>query len=130
MLSSTTTIVGNLTGDPELHYISGGIAVTNFTIAVNGRTKKGDQWEDQLEGFFRCSVWREMGEHVAESLSKGQRVVVVGRLQQRHWEDNEGNKQQRTDVQVEEVGASLKFANVTATKAEKRELVHADEGGF
>ncbi|MPZ68803.1 MAG: single-stranded DNA-binding protein [Actinobacteria bacterium] len=133
MLSSTITIVGNLSADPELHYTSGGIAVTNFTIAVNSRYKKGEQWEDKLEGFFRCNAWREMAEHVAESLTKGQRVLVTGKLQQRHWEDADGNKRQAVDIEVEEVGPSLKFATAAVTKAEKREMAAvapADEGGF
>ena len=130
MLSSTITLVGNLTADPELRYTPAGIAVANFTVAVNSRHKKGEQWEDKLDGFFRCNAWRDMAEHVAESLQKGSRVIVAGRLQQRGWEDDEGNKRQAVDIEVEEVGPSLKFATAAVAKAEKRELVHADEGGF
>lgn len=131
MLSSTITLVGNLTGDPELRYTPAGIAVVNFTVAVNSRIKnKSDKWEDKLEGFFRCNAWRDMAEHVAESLQKGQRVLVTGRLQQRGWEDADGNKRQAVDIEVEEVGPSLRFAASEVKTPEKREMAAADQGGF
>ena len=80
---NTVTLVGNITDDPELRFTPSGAAVANFTVAVNRRFKNSDQWEDKLDGFFRCNCWRDMAENVAESLHKGTRVVVVGRLQQR-----------------------------------------------
>jgi single stranded DNA-binding protein len=77
------TVVGNITDDPELRFTPSGAAVANFTVAVNRRFKNGDRWEDKLDGFFRCNVWADMAENVAESLTKGTRIVVTGRLQQR-----------------------------------------------
>lgn len=128
---NTVTIVGNLVGDPELRFTPNGNAVANFTVAVNKRVKNGDKWEDRLEGFFRCNAWREMGEHVAESLPKGSRVIVTGRLQQRQWEDTDGTKRQAIEIDVDEVGASLRFANLEVSKAEKQlASATADEGGF
>ena len=116
---NTVTLVGNITDDPELRFTPSGAAVANFTVAVNRRFKSGDRWEDKLDGFFRCSCWREMAENVAESLQKGSRVVVVGRLQQRSWEDQEGNKRSAVEVQVDEVGPSLRWATAAVQKSQR-----------
>ena len=90
---NTVTLVGNITDDPELRFTPSGAPVANFTVAVNRRIRNQDGgWDDKLDGFFRCSCWRDMAENVSESLTKGTRVVVVGRLSQRSWEDAEGNK--------------------------------------
>ncbi|HVL63601.1 MAG TPA: single-stranded DNA-binding protein [Actinomycetota bacterium] len=117
---NTVTLVGNITDDPELRFTPSGAAVANFTVAVNRRTRNQDgTWEDRLDGFFRCNCWRDMAENVAESLTKGTRVVVVGRLQQRSWEDREGNKRYEIEVQVDEVAPSLRFASATVQKTQR-----------
>ena len=113
------TLVGNITDDPELRFTPSGAAVANFTVAVNRRINKDGQWEDKLDGFFRCNCWRDMAENVAESLSKGSRVVVVGRLQQRQWEDQDGNKRSSFEIQVDEVGPSLRWATATVQKSSR-----------
>lgn len=116
---NTVTLVGNITDDPELRYTPGGAAVANFTVAVNSRKRVGDQWEDKLEGFFRCTCWRDMAENIAESLTKGTRVVVTGRLQESRWEDQDGGKRSRIEVQVDEVGPSLKWATAAITRSQR-----------
>ncbi len=116
---NTVTLVGNITDDPELRFTPSGAAVANFTVAVNRRFKNGDRWEDRLDGFFRCSCWRDMAENAAESLQKGTRVVVVGRLNQRSWEDQEGNKRSAVEVQVDEVAPSLKWATASVQKSQR-----------
>jgi single-strand DNA-binding protein len=114
------TLVGNITDDPELRFTPSGAAVANFTVAVNRRYKNQDgQWEDKLDGFFRCNCWRDMAENVAESLQKGSRVVVVGRLQQRSWDDQDGNKRSAFEVQVDEVGPSLRWATASIQKSQR-----------
>ena len=116
---NTVTLVGNITDDPELRYTPGGAAVANFTVAVNSRKRVGDQWEDKLEGFFRCTCWRDMAENIAESLTKGMRVVVTGRLQESRWEDQDGGKRSRIEIQVDEVGPSLKWATASVTRSQR-----------
>lgn len=120
MADNSVTIVGNVTDDPELRFTPSGQAVANFTVAVNKRFKNNaGEWEDRLDGFFRCSCWRDMAENVAESLKKGSRVVVTGRLQQRSWDDQEGNKRSAFEIQVDEVGPSLRWATATITKSQR-----------
>jgi single-strand DNA-binding protein len=117
---NTVTLVGNITDDPELRFTPSGAPVANFTVAVNRRFRTPEgQWEDKLDGFFRCSCWRDMAENVAESLTKGSRVVVVGRLQQRSWEDGEGNRRSAIEVQVDEVGPSLRWASANVVKSSR-----------
>jgi single-strand DNA-binding protein len=113
------TLVGNITDDPELRFTPSGAAVANFTVAVNRRINKDGAWEDKLDGFFRCNCWRDMAENVAESLQKGSRVMVVGRLQQRQWEDQDGNKRSSFEIQVDEVGPSLRWATATVQKSSR-----------
>jgi single-strand DNA-binding protein len=111
MPDTTTTIVGNLTEDPELRYTPTGAAVTNFSVAVTPRRPDGKGgFEDGDTSFLRCTAWRGLAEHLADSLSKGDRVMVYGRLQQRSWETPEGEKRSVVEVQAEEVGPSLKWA--------------------
>ena len=120
MADNTVTLVGNVTDDPELRFTPSGRPVANFTVAVNRRFKNNDgQWEDRLDGFFRCSCWGDMAENTAESLTKGSRILVTGRLQQRSWEDNDGNKRSAFEVQVDEVGPSLKWATATIQKSQR-----------
>jgi single-strand DNA-binding protein len=121
---NTVTIVGNLVDEPELRYTPSGSAVASFKVAVNKRWKGQDgQWEEKLDGFFRCNCWNNMAESVTESLGKGTRVVVVGRLQQRSWDTAEGQKRYEIEIQVDEVGPSLKWATATVTKSQR-------SGGF
>src|ERR671915_741537 len=123
------TLVGNVTDDPELRFTPSGLPVANFTVAVNRRYKnQSGQWEDKLDGFFRCSCWGETAENVAESLNKGSRVVVVGRLQQRSWEDAESNKRSAFEVQVDEIGPSLRWASAQVTKS-SRSTATSGSGG-
>jgi single-strand DNA-binding protein len=117
---NTVSLVGNITDDPELRFTPSGSAVANFTVAVNRRFKSQDgQWEDKLDGFFRCSCWRDMAENVSETLKKGMRVMVVGRLQQRSWEDGDGNKRSSFEIAVDEVGPSLRWASASVQKSNR-----------
>ena len=120
MASDTTvTVVGNLTADPELRFTHSGAAVANFTVASTPRTfdRQSNEWKDGDPLFLPCSIWRQAAEHVAESLTKGMRVIVQGRLQQRSYDDREGNKRTIYEVAVEEVGPSLLRATAVVTRA-------------
>ena len=120
MADNTVTLVGNITDDPELRFTPSGRPVANFTVAVNRRWKNNDgQWEDKLDGFFRCNVWADQAENAAESLQKGTRVLVTGRLQQRSWEDNDGNKRSAFEIQVDEVGPSLRWSTAQVQKSQR-----------
>ena len=120
MADNSVTLVGNLTDDPELRFTPSGRQVANFTVAVNKRFKNNEgQWEDRLDGFFRCNCWGEMAENVSESLNKGSRIVVTGRLQQRSWEDAEGGKRSAIELQVDEVGPSLRWSTATVQKSRR-----------
>jgi single-strand DNA-binding protein len=126
---NVVTLVGNITDEPELRFTPGGAAVANFTVAVNRRFRNQDgSWDDKLDGFFRCSCWRDMAENVSESLHKGSRVIITGRLQQRSWDDNDGNKRSTIEVQVDEVGPSLRWATAQITKA-RRDKAAQGAGG-
>jgi single-strand DNA-binding protein len=116
------TIVGNLTADPELRYISSGVAVASFTVASTPRTqnRQSGQWEDGEAMFVRCSVWREYAENVAESLSKGMRVIVHGRMTVRAWQTDEGEKRSALELRVDEVGPSLRYARAQVTRSTGR----------
>lgn len=113
------TIIGNLTADPELRFTPSGAAVANFTVASTPRTfdRQSQEWQDGETLFMRCSVWRDAAEHVAESLSRGTRVVVVGRLKQRSYETKEGEKRTVVELDVDEVGPSLRYADAKVTRA-------------
>lgn len=115
---TTLTIVGNLTADPELRFSPSGVAVADFTIASTPRRfdKTANEWKDGETLFVRCSIWREAAENVAESLRKGMRVIAVGNLVQRSWEDRDGNKRTSVELQVEEVGPSLRRAKAVVTR--------------
>ena len=113
------TIVGNLVEDPSLRFTPSGAAVANFTVASTPRTfnKASNEWEDGNTLFLPCSIWRDAAEHCAESLTKGTRVIVQGRLQQRSYDDREGNKRTIYEVAVDEVGPSLLRATAVVTRA-------------
>jgi single-strand DNA-binding protein len=110
MLDTTTAIVGNLTDDPEVRYTEGGIARAMFRVAVSGR-------REQEASFFTVVVWRDQAEHAAQSLAKGSRVVVVGRLQQRTWTAEDGSARSVVEIVAEELGASLRWATATPSRA-------------
>ena len=116
---TTLSIVGNLTADPELRFTPSGAAVTNFTVASTPRTFKDGEWKDGDPLFMRCNVWRQAAENVAESLTKGMRVIVTGRLRQRSYETAEGQRRTVVELEVEEVGPSLKYATAKVNKAER-----------
>ncbi len=129
MADNQVTLVGNITDDPELRFTPSGSAVANFTVAVNRRIRQGDRWEDKLDGFFNCSCWRDMAENAAESLRKGTRVVVVGRLNQRSWEDREGNRRTAVELQVDEVAPSLRWATAQIQKSQRSGGGASQSGG-
>ena len=124
----TLTAVGNLTSDPELRYTQNGLAVANFTVASTPRTfdRGSGDWKDGDTLFLRCSVWREFAEHVAGSLLKGTRVIVTGRLTQRSYETKEGEKRTSFELEVDEVGPSLRYATAAVTRAVKSSTASGD----
>lgn len=113
------TVVGNLTADPELRYTQNGLPVANFTIASTPRSfdRQANEWKDGEALFLRASVWREFAEHVAGSLLKGSRVIATGRLKQRSYQDREGNNRTAIELEVDEIGPSLRYATATVTRA-------------
>jgi single-strand DNA-binding protein len=115
------TVVGNLTADPELRFTPSGAAVASFTVASTPRTfdRQANEWKDGETLFLRCSVWREAAENVAESLTKGTRVIVQGRLVQRSFETREGEKRTVVEMQVDEVGPSMRYATAKVTRASR-----------
>ncbi|CAN5294925.1 single-stranded DNA-binding protein [soil metagenome] len=123
------TVVGNLTADPELRFTPSGAAVANFTVASTPRTfdKQSNEWKDGEALFLNCSVWRQAAENSAESLQRGMRVVVSGRLKARSYENREGEKRTVFEIDVDEVGPSLKYATAKVTKTSRS---GAQGGGF
>jgi single-strand DNA-binding protein len=118
----TITVVGNLTSDPELRFLASGIGVAAFTVASTPRQldKQSGEWKDGTPTFLDCKVWREAGEHVAESLQRGARVIVTGRLKQESWEDREsGQKRSKFVLDVEEIGPSLRYATAKIQKMQR-----------
>lgn len=122
------TVVGNLTADPELRFTPSGAAVANFTVASTPRNfdRQSGEWKDGEALFLRCNIWREAAENVAESLTRGSRVVVTGRLKQRSFETREGEKRTVVELEVDEIGPSLKYATAKVTKAGRG----SGSGGF
>ncbi|MGN5237527.1 MULTISPECIES: single-stranded DNA-binding protein [unclassified Rhodococcus (in: high G+C Gram-positive bacteria)] len=113
------TVVGNLTADPELRFTPSGAAVANFTVASTPRMfdRQSNEWKDGEALFMRCNIWREAAENVAESLTRGSRVIVQGRLKQRSYETREGEKRTVVELEVDEIGPSLRYATAKVTKA-------------
>ena len=122
------TLVGNLTADPEIRFTPQGAAVASFTVASTPRTfdRQKNEFVDGDTLFMRCSCWREMAENVAESLTKGTRVIVQGRLVQRSYETREGEKRTVVELQVDEIGPSLRYASAKVTRAQRS----GNGGGF
>ena len=115
------TVVGNLTADPELRFTPSGAAVASFTVASTPRTfdRQTNEWKDGEALFLRCSIWRQAAENVAESLQRGTRVVVSGRLKQRSFETREGEKRTVIEMDVDEVGPSLRYATAKVNKTQR-----------
>ncbi len=115
------TVVGNLTADPELRFTPSGAAVANFTVASTPRkfNAQTNQWEDMDALFMRCNIWRQAAENVAESLTRGSRVVVTGRLRQRSYDTKEGEKRTVVELEVDEIGPSLKYATAKVNKVSR-----------
>jgi single-strand DNA-binding protein len=115
------TVIGNLTNDPELRFTPSGAAVAGFTVASTPRTfdRESGQWKDGDPLFLRCSVWRQYAENVAESLTKGMQVMVQGRLKQRSYETREGEKRTVVELDVDDVGPTLRFATAKITKSQR-----------
>lgn len=125
---TVVTVVGNLTADPELRFTPSGAAVANFTVAATPRTfdRQSGEWKDGEALFMRCNVWRQAAENVAETLTRGMRVMVSGRLKQRSFETREGEKRTVVELEVDEVGPSLKYATAKVAKVSRG----AGGGGF
>ncbi|WP_066910420.1 single-stranded DNA-binding protein [Millisia brevis] len=116
------TVIGNLTADPELRFTPAGAAVANFTVASTPRTfdRQSNEWKDGEALFMRCNIWREAAENVAETLTRGSRVIVSGRLRQRSYETREGEKRTVVELEVDEIGPSLRYATAKITKTTGR----------
>ncbi len=118
---TTITVIGNLTNDPELRFTPSGSAVANFTVASTPRTfdRQSNEWKDGETLFLRASVWREAAENVAESLTKGMRVIVSGRLKSRSYDTKEGEKRTVIELEVDEIGPSLRYANAKVNRTQR-----------
>ena len=124
MADSTVTLIGNLTRDPELRYTTGGRGVASFGLACNRRYQVNGEWQEQVS-FFNVVAWGTLGENVAASLTKGTRVIVTGRLEQRSWETQDGEKRSVVEVVADEVGPGLRWAQAQVERNER-----SSEGGF
>jgi single-strand DNA-binding protein len=120
-MSNSITITGNITADPEIKFLPSGVAVASFTVADTPRVFNKDtgEWKDGDTLFLRCNLWRDAAENVAESLQKGARVVVSGHLKQRTFDGRDGDKKSMIELEVEEVGPSLKYARAQVTKQKR-----------
>ena len=122
------TVIGNLTADPEMRFTPSGAAVASFTVASTPRTfdRQAGEWKDGETLFMRCSIWRDAAENVAESLTKGTRVIVQGRLVQRSYTTREGENRTVVEMQVDEIGPSLRYAKAQVTRQPRG----GSQGGF
>ena len=120
-MSNNVTLIGNLVDDPELRFTPSGVALAKIRMAVNRRWRGQDgEWQEQTS-FFGGTIWREQAEQVAESLQKGARVIVTGRLEQRSWETDAGDKRSIVEVQVDEIGPSLRWATATVNRTKRND---------
>ena len=117
MPDTHVTVVGNLTDDPELKHTANGNLVANFRLAVTARVRDGEGWRDGDTSFYRITAWRQLAEHIGDSLAKGNRVIDVGQLRARTWETPEGERRTVVEVQAEEVGPSLRWATAKPERA-------------
>lgn len=127
---NTVTIVGNCTRDPELRFTPSGQAVATFGVAVNRRwqNRQTQEWEEDTS-FFDVTCWQQLAENVSESLQKGSRVIVTGRLDQRSWETEAGEKRSKVEIVADEIGPSLRFATATVQRNERRDAFESGGGG-
>lgn len=128
---TVVTVVGNLTGDPELKFVPSGAAVCTFTVASTPRffDKATNAWKDGEPLFLRCTLWRQAGENVAESLQRGARVIVTGALKQRSYETREGEKRTVVELEVDEIGPSLKYATAKVQRMQRSSGSSSGGGG-
>ncbi|WOC12331.1 single-stranded DNA-binding protein [Gordonia sp. MP11Mi] len=121
MTDTVITVVGNLTADPELRFTPSGAPVANFTVASTPRTfdRQTNEWKDGEALFLRCSIWRDAAENVTESLRKGTRVIVQGKLKQRSYETREGERRTVVELEVDEIGPSVRYATAQVTKTQR-----------
>lgn len=118
-MSNNVTLIGNLVDDPELRFTPSGVAMAKIRLAVNRRWRSQDgEWQEDTS-FFTGTVWRDQAENVAETLQKGMRIIVTGRLEQRSWETQEGDKRSVVEIQIDEVGPSLRWATATVNKTQR-----------
>ncbi len=117
-MSNNVTVIGNLVDDPELRFTPSGVAMAKIRLAVNRRWQKDGEWQEDTS-FFTGTVWREQAESAAESLQKGARVIVTGRLEQRSWETPEGDKRSVVEIQIDEIGPSLRWATASVNKTQR-----------
>lgn len=128
-MENSVTLIGNLVDDPELRFTPSGVAMAKVRFAVNRRWRGQDgEWQEQTS-FFTGTVWREQAETVAESLQKGTRVIVSGRLEQRSWETDDGDKRSVVEVQIDEIGPSLRWATATVNKTQRSDGDFGGGGG-
>jgi single-strand DNA-binding protein len=119
-MSSNVTLIGNLTMDPELRFTPSGIAMARIGLAVNRRYQRDGEWQEQTS-FFYGTVWREQAESVAESLQKGARVIVSGQMEQRTWQDKDGQDRESIEIRIDEIGPSLRWATATVNKTQRQD---------
>jgi single-strand DNA-binding protein len=130
MATNSITIIGNLTRDPEMRYTPSGQANARFGVAVNRRwqNRQSNEWEEATS-FFDVVCWRELAENAADSLTKGSRVIVTGRLEQRSWESANGEKRNSVEIIADEIGPSLRYATAEVKRNERRDAMGANGGG-
>ncbi len=128
MADNTVTVVGNVTRDPEIRFTTGGRAVASFGLAVNRRYQQNGEWQE-VTSFFDVVAWGTLGENCAQSLTKGSRAVVYGRLEQRSWETNEGEKRSKVEIVADEIGPSLRWATADIVRNERTQSQGAPAGG-
>lgn len=128
MSDNSVTLIGNLVDDPELRFTPSGVAMAKVRFAVNRRYMQNNEWQEETS-FFSGTCWRDMAENAAESLQKGTRVIVVGRLEQRTWETNEGEKRSTIEVRIDDIGPSIRWATASVTKSPRSGSYAGSSGG-
>ncbi|MCX6519841.1 MAG: single-stranded DNA-binding protein [Actinobacteria bacterium] len=129
MADNTVTIVGNLTRDPELRFTTGGKGIASFGLAVNRRYQQNGEWQEKVS-FFNVSAWDQLGENAAASLTKGSRVIVTGRLEQREYETQQGEKRNVVEIVADEIGPSLRWATATVERTQRTNADGSQGGGY
>ncbi len=129
MADNNVTIVGNLTRDPELRFTTGGKGIASFGLAVNRRYQQNGEWQEKVS-FFNVSAWDQLGENAAASLTKGSRVIVTGRLEQREYETQQGEKRNVVEIIADEIGPSLRWATATVERTQRTNTDGSQGGGY